>query len=127
MSYWVTAKVLIKDLEVFWSVCNRFGVEISQHQYIKEEFSLKNTKVNGSNNYAILRSEQSEDEGIYWVLKSDNDINYNCFNTGLGDNSSVLLQAYTHDITVNNVTNYGGTIISEELQNDGSLMLRVAM
>jgi len=126
MSYWVTAKVLIKDLDVFRQVCNRFGVEMSQHQYIKEEYSLKNTKVTGHNNYAILRSEQSE-EGTHWVLKSDNDTNYNCFNTGLGDNSSVLLQAYTHDITVNNVVNYGGTVISEELQNDGSLLLRVAM
>lgn len=130
MSFWSRLGLSIGDLTVFQNMCQRHGVEYIANP--DQNFTMQGGRV-----VATLRDTRggggySRDAYIIALQGShklvwDNDQNYSTLSRRLGQNGGDLTRDYTTEVIRNESVANGGFIMSQEMEADGSVLLRVGV
>jgi len=126
MSFWSRLGLSIGNLEVMKQVCRQNGVEFIESQ--DPNFQMQGApvvatlQIPGTSCGAYIVRMQGTCK-IMW----DNDAYYNPLAEKFGANGGTLTRSYTTEVLKHETGRAGGFVLSENLQPDGSMILKVGV
>ena len=129
MSFWSRCQTSITDLTCFREACRKNQIEIREAQ---PGMQMNNLPVKW-----VLKDVHPERRGVRqeaylcesggaYNLVVDDDQGYSSISGRLGKNGGQLVRDYAEQVVMNNVTQNGGMVQDRHVQQDGSIVLRIA-
>jgi hypothetical protein len=116
MSFWARVATKITDLEVMKEVCEQNDLTYDVHGL--------DLHLHGKSRGGEQARVESVGEGE-WQLSYDQDPSYSGFSRRFGKNGGTLMRSYAAEMAKRQASMMGYMLMSEEVQNDGSLRLVV--
>ncbi len=115
MSFWMTIKTVVEDLEIFKNTCNRSNIKYEESigTFLGYEIKAKLFNMNQRQPFAYL----VKDGGAFRVM----------FDTDNKDRANSIMRDYTVNNIEKQIGNVGGMIFERVENPDGSIILKCAV
>jgi hypothetical protein len=116
MSFWARVETKITDLDVMKRVCETNDLTYQQNGLGLDLYGRSN-----SGEHARVENVAPNE----WQLSYDQDPSYSAFSRRFGKNGGTLMRSYAAEMAKREASMMGYMLMSEEVQQDGSLRLVV--